>query len=287
MKRSDFRHTERLRVRWSEVDLQKIVFNAHYLTYFDTSMSGYWRALALPYEQTLGALDGDLFMRHVEVNYQGSARYDDLIEVGIRCERIGTTSITFAAAVFRQDELLVSGALVYVFAQPQDRKAMPVPKLLREAMEGFEAGGAMWALRLEGWQQLQADAQSIRTQVFIQEQGIPLEREWDAADPDPSSVHAVAYNRMGVALATGRLLEHVPGVAKIGRMAVIAPVRGAGVGRAVLDALMQAAKQRGDREAVLHARTSAASFYERAGFVARGPVFEEMGIAHVEMVRGL
>jgi predicted GNAT family N-acyltransferase len=59
------------------------------------------------------------------------------------------------------------------------------------------------------------------------------------------------------------------------------------VGRRVLDALMQAARERGDTEVLLHAQTSAAAFYERAGFVPRGPAFEEAGIAHVEMARAL
>jgi predicted GNAT family N-acyltransferase len=90
-----------------------------------------------------------------------------------------------------------------------------------------------------------------------------------------------------MALATGRMLEHVPGVAKIGRMAVARSMRGSGVGRGVLDALMKAAREGGFREAVLHAQMSAAPFYARAGFVERGPVFEEAGIPHVEMVRSL
>ena len=107
----------------------------------------------------------------------------------------------------------------------------------------------------------------------------------DAADA--GCVHAVAYNRFGAALATGRLLQHVPGVAKIGRMAVSQSMRGSGIGRHVLDALMKAAKARGDREAVLHAQLSAASFYSRAGFMPRGPQFDEAGIPHVEMVRSL
>ena len=109
--------------------------------------------------------------------------------------------------------------------------------------------------------------------------------EWDDADAD--AVHAVAFNRLGRALGTGRLLEHVPGIAKIGRMAVVQTFRHGGIGRAVLDALLDAARARGDREAMLHAQISAASFYERAGFVRRGPVFDEAGIAHVEMLRVL
>jgi predicted GNAT family N-acyltransferase len=83
------------------------------------------------------------------------------------------------------------------------------------------------------------------------------------------------------------MLEHVPGVAKIGRMAVAASSRHSGVGRAVLEALLDAARSRGEREAVLHAQLSAAPFYERAGFTRRGPEFDEAGIAHVEMLRAL
>jgi predicted GNAT family N-acyltransferase len=83
------------------------------------------------------------------------------------------------------------------------------------------------------------------------------------------------------------LLQHVPGVAKIGRMAVIQSVRGSGVGRAVLEALMKAARARGDHEVLLHAQTSAAPFYARSGFTPRGAEFEEAGIPHIEMVRAL
>src|SRR5688572_6306682 len=114
----DFRFLERLRVRWSEIDAQRIVFNAHYLTYFDTAVAGYWRALALPYAESMHALGGDLYVRKATVEYEGSAVYDDIIEVGIRCERIGTSSLTFRAALFRDSARLVAGELVYVFADP-------------------------------------------------------------------------------------------------------------------------------------------------------------------------
>jgi predicted GNAT family N-acyltransferase len=121
--------------------------------------------------------------------------------------------------------------------------------------------------------------------VFIEEQNIPAEMEWDA--DDAHAVHALASNRFGLPLATGRLLQHAPGVARIGRMAVSQTVRGSGVGRAVLDALSNTARQRGDREIILHAQTSAQAFYARSGFNPRGAVFEEAGIAHVEMTRRL
>jgi YbgC/YbaW family acyl-CoA thioester hydrolase len=93
--RSDFRFSHRMRVRWSEVDMQKIVFNAHYLMYFDTAMADYWRALALPYEAAMQLLGGDIFVKKASVEYHASARYDDRMEVCLRCARIGTSSIVF------------------------------------------------------------------------------------------------------------------------------------------------------------------------------------------------
>lgn len=285
MKRSDFRFLHRLRVRWAEIDAQNIVFNGHYLMYFDTAMADYWRALALPYPDALKPFGGDLYVKKASVEYHASARYDDLLEVGVRCARIGNSSMQFTLGIFRQDEHLISGELIYVFADPDTQTAKSVPPALREVLQAFEAGQPMVEVRLGPWAELGEHAHAIRRAVFIEEQRIPPEMEWDEADA--TSLHAVAYNRFGMPLATGRLLEHVPGVAKIGRMAALRTMRGGGVGRAVLEALMQAAREQGYREAVLHAQTSAASFYARSGFVPRGPQFDEVGIPHVEMVKTL
>jgi YbgC/YbaW family acyl-CoA thioester hydrolase len=285
VKRSEFRHFERLRVRWAEVDMQKIVFNGHYLMYVDTAVAGYWRALAMPYHETMEYLGGDLFVRKATLEYLGSARYDDTLDVGIRCTRIGNSSLLFGAGVYRGDTLLVSGELVYVFADPKTQTSLAVPLQLRELLQDFQAGQPMLDVRLGTWDVLGREAQAIRTAVFVQEQQIPAEMEWDAADAE--CVHAVAYNRFGMALGTGRLLEHSPGVAKIGRMAVLQAMRGADIGRQLLDALMQCARERGERELLLHAQSSAAGFYTRAGFSVRGEPFDEAGIAHVAMVRKL
>lgn len=285
MQRSDFRFAHRLRVRWAEVDPQRIVFNGHYLMYFDTAMADYWRALAMPYPQALEPFEGDLFMRKAGVEYQGSALYDDQLEVCIRRERVGTSSIVFTGAVFRAEQLLVTGELVYVFADAATRRPRPVPGPFRDLLAAYEAGQPMVQVRVGSWADLSRDAQPIRHEVFVQEQGIPADLEWDSADEH--GVHAVAYNLFGAPLGTGRLLEHVPGVAKIGRMAVRSGMRGGQVGRAVLEALAQAARQRGDHQALLHAQLSAAGFYRRAGFSERGPKFEEAGITHVEMVKAL
>ena len=285
MKRQDFRFADRLRVRWAEIDAQHIVFNVHYLAYFDTAVGGFWRALALPYADTMKSLGGDLFVRKATLEYLGSARYDDQLEIGVRCERVGTSSMTVVCAVFRGDDLLVHGELIYVFADPLTQTPKPIPQALREIFDGFEQGAAVVEVRRGDWASLGEPAHAIRQAVFVDEQKIPAEMEWDEAD-EPC-LHAVAFNRFGVPLATGRLLEHVPGVAKIGRMAVVRAMRGGGIGREVLDALMRAGKAQGYGEVLLHAQLSAAGFYARAGFVQRGAVFDEAGIGHVEMVKAL
>ena len=275
----------RLRVRWAEVDLQKIVFNAHYLMYFDTAMSDYWRALALPYEETMHALQGDLYVKKAGVEFHASARLDDHLDIGLRCARIGTASMQFQGGIFRGDELLITGELIYVFADPASQTSRPVPQALRAVVEAFEAGEPMVEIRTGDWATLGADAARVRTEVFVQEQRIPMEMEWDEADHQ--AVHAVACNRMGQPLATGRLLVHAPGVGRIGRMAVSRVQRGTGLGAQVLEALTAAARARGDRELVLHAQRSAELFYQRQGYRPRGEPFDEVGIPHIEMARSL
>jgi predicted GNAT family N-acyltransferase len=135
------------------------------------------------------------------------------------------------------------------------------------------------------WNQLGVEASQVRTEVFVEEQRIPAEMEWDAADQ--TAIHALARNRMGLAVATGRLLQHAPGVGRIGRMAVSRVLRGSSLGREVLQALMHAATERGDREVLLHAQRTAEGFYARLGFVRRDEPFEEAGIVHIEMVHPL
>ena len=88
-------------------------------------------------------------------------------------------------------------------------------------------------------------------------------------------------------VATGRLLQHAPGVARIGRMAVKKQMRGSKLGHRVLHALIDAARDRGDTRVLLHAQCSAEGFYKRSGFEPHGAVFEEAGIAHIEMVRDM
>lgn len=285
MQRQNFRCMHRLRVRWAEVDMQKIVFNAHYLMYIDTAMSEYWRALALPYEASMHILGGEMYVKKATVEYHASAKLDDTLDVGMRCARIGNSSCLFEAAIFCGDRLLVTGELVYVFADPATQTSTPVPAVLRAMLEGFEAGAEMVEVRTGDWNTLGRDAARLRTAVFVREQGIPADVEADALDA--SARHAVLYNRLGQPVATGRLLQQAPGVGRIGRMAVDRSVRGAQWGRVLLAALVEAARARGDTQVQLHAQCSAQGFYERAGFTVAGAPYEEAGLAHVLMTQAL
>ncbi|GAA4356686.1 hypothetical protein GCM10023165_49950 [Variovorax defluvii] len=285
-RKSDYRFFHRLRVRWAEVDMQKIVFNAHYLMYFDTAIADYWRAMALPYEEAMHQLEGDLYVRKATVDFHASARVDDLLDVGMKCVRVGNSSILFHGGLFRGEDFLVGCELVYVFADPATQTSKPVPPLLREILAGYEAGEPMREVRTGSWTEFGEGAGALRRSVFIEEQRVPKELEWD--EHDEGAVHAVAQNRLGQVIATGRLVAGgTPGQGRIGRMAVHRVLRGGGHGAAVLRALEKAAMARGDRQVALHAQRSAEDFYRRLGYEAYGEPFEEAGIAHIEMRRAL
>ena len=286
MKPADFRFHHPLRVRWAEVDLQKIVFNPHYLTYYDCAMADYWRALALPYEATLRRLQGDIFLRKTSVEFNASAQLDDRLDVALRCERVGHSSITFTGAIFRDQRLLNTAELVYVFADPASQRSRAVPAPLRALFAAYEAGERLTDVQLGPWSQLAEPARAVRSAVFIEEQGIAHDEEWDALDAD--AVHAVVFNRLGVPVGTGRLLrEPQAGTARIGRMAVDRALRGGGVGRLLIEALQQAAAGRGDRRVVLSAQRSAEGFYRRLGYAPVGQPYDEVGIPHIGMQRDL
>lgn len=286
LQRSDFRFFHRLRVRWAEVDMQKIVFNAHYLMYFDTAIADYWRALALPYEAAMHRLEGDLYVVKAAVEFHASARVDDRIDVAMKCSRIGTSSMTFTGAIFRDEQHLISGEIVYVFADPATQTSRPVPVALRDILLGYEAGEAMLEAQTGAWAELGGEACAIRQAVFVEEQQIPRELESDAADA--GAVHAIVRNRLGMPVGTGRLLPaDAGGDARVGRVAVDRVLRGGQVGRAVMQALEDAARARGDRRIVLHAQRTAAPFYDRLGYRRVGEPFDEAGIPHQEMVKAL
>jgi predicted GNAT family N-acyltransferase len=129
------------------------------------------------------------------------------------------------------------------------------------------------------WQASQATLRAIRTTVFIEEQGVPQELEWDGLDEH--AYHVVALAADGTPIGTGRLLQD----GHIGRIAVLKEWRRKGVGRALLDMLLVVANKMGFEEVKLHAQTRVIDFYLRRGFVAQGKEFMEAGIPHVAMTR--
>ncbi len=125
---------------------------------------------------------------------------------------------------------------------------------------------------------------TLRTRVFVTEQGVPAEIEQDAADA--TAVHVLSRDAAGRVVATGRLL--VSGrTAAIGRMATDAAARGRGHAAAVLAELHRQAVLRGVADVELHAQLTARRFYERARYAAVGEEYEEAGIAHITMRRSL
>lgn len=150
MAREDFAFFDTLRVRWAEVDMQAIVFNGHYLTYFDVAFTEYWRATGLPNVLAQAADGRELFARKASVEYFAPARFDDVLEIGVRCAAIGRSSLRFVLEIFRRptgaqddagplpSEHLISGELVYVYADTALRKGVPVTQEWRETLSRFE-----------------------------------------------------------------------------------------------------------------------------------------------------
>jgi len=143
-----------------------------------------------------------------------------------------------------------------------------------ESADGFTLDVVTWAQEAKR-------LRAVRHAVFVVEQNIPEELEWDANDA--VSTHALALDRDGVPIACGRLLPD----GHIGRMAVLSGWRGQGVGAAVLSLLIDVARDRGDAAVRLHAQTHAVTFYAKFGFIPEGDEYLEAGIPHRTMVRPL
>jgi hypothetical protein len=132
-----------------------------------------------------------------------------------------------------------------------------------------------------GWARDAARLAAIRHSVFIGEQGVPEELEWD--EHDEAAVHFLALAADATPIGCARLLPD----GHVGRMAVLPAWRARGVGRALLEAATAAARARGCLMLRLSAQTHAAGFYARAGFVTVGAEYEEAGIPHVAMQKRL
>jgi acyl-CoA thioester hydrolase len=138
MAKEDFRCVHRLRVRWAEVDMQRVVFNAHYLTYIDTAVADYWREIGLDYpDGYVQKYSNDVFLRKATVEYLGSARYDDELAVHCRVAKLGRSSFTWAFEIHAL-ELLVTAELIYVNADTRTMKPALLPEELRARVRAYE-----------------------------------------------------------------------------------------------------------------------------------------------------
>ena len=144
MSRADFRCDYRLRVRWAEIDMQKVVFNGHYLTYIDTAVAEYWREIGLPYPD--GYVDRygcDLYLRKAALEYHESARYDEVLAVLCRVGRMGRSSMDFRFEIWREEPNasqapLITAHLVYVNVDVGAGNPAPVPEDLRGRVRAYE-----------------------------------------------------------------------------------------------------------------------------------------------------
>src|SRR3954465_4894632 len=122
------------RVRYSEIDAQGVVFNAHYLTYFDTSITEYFRALG--YDQYADSRKTGIDFHVVKslIEYKAPVLFDWELDVGARGARIGNTSISFELAIFRKggQDALVTGEIVWVYTDQKSHRPVPIPASIRD-----------------------------------------------------------------------------------------------------------------------------------------------------------
>jgi acyl-CoA thioester hydrolase len=145
MTRDEFRFFFPFRVRYSEVDGQSVVFNAHYLTYYDTAITEYFRALDYNLADEVKTTGIDFHVVRSLVEYKAPLVFDQQIEVGVRVGRIGVSSLRFDLGIFGKDEqrLYATGEIVWVYTHLTTHETTPVPEALRDRIDAFQGAGAL------------------------------------------------------------------------------------------------------------------------------------------------
>jgi predicted GNAT family N-acyltransferase len=139
----------------------------------------------------------------------------------------------------------------------------------------------IYSVRIADWHDHGKALRAVREAVFIREQGVPAELEWD--ELDAKCVHLMALDAAENVIGTARLLLQQGAQGRIGRMAVLKEWRGKGVGDALMRRLLKEAAARQIQQLTLSAQVYAVGFYTRFGFTAVGKQFIEAGIPHVKM----
>jgi len=137
--RALFPFFHRLRVRYSEIDAQGIVFNAHYLTFFDTALTEFMRAAGFDYVNLVAETGADFHVVHAAVDFKQPVRWDEQIDIGCRVAKVGNTSLRFGLGVFGADDevLRASGEIVWVFTDQKTHQPVAVPPVFTNRLQTF------------------------------------------------------------------------------------------------------------------------------------------------------
>lgn len=142
MHRADFHFFEPFRVRYAETDMQKVVFYGNYSIYYDVALTEYLRATGFDYAGHFTTTDEDFHIVKSTQEFKGSAVFDDKLDVGVRTAKLGRSSITFAAAIFRagEDVPLNVAEIIWVNTNQKTKTATPLPQSLIDKVKAFERG---------------------------------------------------------------------------------------------------------------------------------------------------
>tara|TARA_E500000178_G_scaffold34369_1_gene31086 strand:+ start:228 stop:656 length:429 start_codon:yes stop_codon:yes gene_type:complete len=140
MNKTDFHYTHTFRVRYSEVDAQGIVFNAHYLTYFDCAITEYYRELNYNYALEVKRHNKDFHVIKTIIEYKKTISFDQLVDACIKTSKIGFSSITFDIALFEHKKkiLLALGTIIQVYTDQTTMKSSQLPKMFIKKIKKFE-----------------------------------------------------------------------------------------------------------------------------------------------------
>ena len=137
--KNDFRFYYQLRVRFADTDMQGIVFNGNYLTYYDVAWTEYFRAIGIEWKDLIN-IGADTVLARTTMEFKAPARFDELLDVYTRVARIGNTSLTFEYEIYRHGEgqLIGAASSLYVCIDPQTLRPVRVPDALRSRIAEFE-----------------------------------------------------------------------------------------------------------------------------------------------------
>ena len=134
--KSDFKFHHNYRVIFADTDLQGIVFNGNYMTYYDIAWTEYFRALGLNYQNLLNKTGVDTVLAKIIIEFKAPARFDEMLEIYTRISKIGNKSLTFDFEIYREseDQLISAATSIYVCVDPKSLASVAVPDSLRQMM---------------------------------------------------------------------------------------------------------------------------------------------------------